>query len=1076
MWRLHLALLCLASGATAQVYTASVSGVVQDTTGAVVQGASITLTHLETQQVRTSASNDSGVFAFPSLPVGPYQLEASKSGFAAYRRTGIVLTVGQAASIPVTLQLGDVTQAVTVSADVSLVHTSESTVSRLVDERQVEGLPLNGRNPAALVFLAPGVSNPVQNVPVLNTGSPILQNSLVYPTSIAPTINGVRGGGVYFSLDGANNIDPYQVVGGPFPNPDATQEFSVLTSTYGARYVSAPGGAVNIVTKSGTNEFHGSVFEFLRNGAMNARNFFAAKQDLLKRNQFGFTAGAPVRKNKLFLFGSYQRMFLRDEVGGLVSFVPNAAERSGDFSGRTTPIRDPETNQPFPGNRIPTTRFDPVIAKLLDFIPVPPASDGRIVYSRPVVQDEHQFVIKSDYVRGAHRMFGRYLFADYAWDGVAIPNKNILASFRGQTHRWNNAAFGHTYASASLVSDFRFAYVRDNSVTFAGEDQVSLQSLGAKLTTPQYPTIQSLGVTGFFSILPGNFNGWPRDNYDIAEHVTMIRGRHEISFGAEIQRIFTRLLTDNQQNFNTTFGGGITGNALSDLLLGRATSANQSDGIFIDTKGVLWGFYGEDKWRASQKLTLTLGLRWDPYWPFQGLNGRMQCFRPGVKSQQYVNAPEGLTYPGDPGCASAGTSSNIATIQPRFGFAYQLDNNAATVLRCGYGLHTQQMQTAYFLGFGRVQPFVRTFTLLAPPSIVDPWSTFPGGNPFASGFKLDLEPRAKDAPFINPGVANTLAPSLHLAYVQQWSLTLERAIGQSDVVEASYVGSKGTRLSLVADYNQPVYIPGQSTAANQQQRRPYPLIGQVNGMRDDGNSTYHSLQVTARHRARGGVTFTSNFTYSKSIDYTSSPANILLTGGGLIPDPSNPRLRRGRADFDIPYSWRTSFVWDIPTGKGRKGAAKLALSDWQLNGLFALDSGFPISAAAPFNASLTGNGLDNADLVAGAQVEITGDRSRNEKINRWFNTDAFVVNRAGTFGDSGRNIIDSQALVNFDFALVKGFVFTEQLRAMFRAEFFNLFNTPQFLPPGNALGSATFAKVTAARDPRILQLSMKLSW
>jgi hypothetical protein len=370
---------------------------------------------------------------------------------------------------------------------------------------------------------------------------------------------------------------------------------------------------------------------------------------------------------------------------------------------------------------------------------------------------------------------------------------------------------------------------------------------------------------------------------------------------------------------------------------------------------------------------------------------------------------------------------------------------------------------------------VRSFSLISPPSIADPWSTFPGGNPFAGGFKLDNDPRPKDAPFINPAVANTLAPNLHLPYIQQWSFTLERSLSANDVVELSYVGTKGTRLSLAADYNQPVYIPGQSTQSNAQQRRPYPLISTIVGMRDDGNSSYNALQITGRHRARGGLTFTSNFTYSKSLDYTSSPANILLTSGGLIPDPNNPRLRRGRSDFDIPYSWRTSFVWAVPYAKHETGLARL-ISDWELNGLFAIESGFPFSVSAPFNNSLTGNGLDLADLVPGQKATLAGGRSRNDKVNQWFNTAAFTANQAGTFGTSGRNIINSPALLNFDFALVKPFPIGDRFRVLFRSEFFNLFNTPQFLPPGNSLGSATFGKITSARDPRILQLSLKLSW
>jgi len=1032
---------------------------------------------VETDRNRTTTSNESGIFAFPTLPVGRYTLNISKEGFSAYTQNGIVINVSQTASMPVTLKVGSIQESVTVTEETAMVNTTDSVLSRLVDQKQVEGLPLNGRNPANLVFLAPGVSNPVQNVPTLNTGSPVLQNSLVYPTAIAPTVNGVRGGGVYFSLDGANNIDPYQVTGGPFPNPDATLEFSVVTNAYGARYVSAPGGVVSIVTKSGTNQFHGSLFHFFRNGEMNARNFFAARQDLLKRNQFGFTAGMPIVKNKLFVFGSYQRMILRDQVGGQIAFVPNAAERAGDFSGRSAAIRDPDTSAPFAGNRIPATRLDPVIQRLNAFVPLPQTADGRIVFSRPVQQNEHQPVVKVDYVLSdSQRLFGRYLYSNFDWDGVAIPNNNILASFRGQTHRWDSAVFGHTLARSAWVNDFRFAFIRNNSSTFAGQNTVSLQNLGARLTPGQFPTIQSLAVTGFFTVAPGNFNAWPRDNYDIANHVTWVKGRHEVSLGAEVQRIFTRLLTDNGQNIGATFGTAATGFALSDYMLGRPGNLNQSDGISIDVKGTLWGFYVEDKIRVSQRLNLTAGLRWDPYWPFQGQNGRMQCFRPGLRSQVFTNAPVGLVYPGDPGCNAAGTSSNLATIQPRVGLAYKLDKEGKTVVRAGYGLYTQQPQTAGFLAFGRVQPFVRSFNIVNPPSIADPWSTFPGGNPFASGFRLDA-PVNRDAPFINPGIANTFAPIMRLTYIQQWNVTLERALTRNDVLQVSYVGTKGTRLSLVADYNQPVFIPGQSTQANSQARRPIQQIAQLNGTRDDGNSNYNALQVSLRHRARAGLSLAANMTWSKSIDYTSSPANVLLTGGGIIPDPGNPRLRRGPSDFDTPVSVRGSFVWDIPYGKSLRGAAAHLLAGWQINGLATWDSsGFPISVTAPFNNSLTGLGQDFADYVGGQPLRVGEGATRNDRLNRWFNTAAFVPNAIGTYGNAGRNIIYSPGTVNFDFAVVKNFRVTERIGTLFRTEFFNMFNTPNFLPPGNALGAPTLGRITAARDPRILQLSLKVNW
>ncbi|MCI0628865.1 MAG: carboxypeptidase regulatory-like domain-containing protein [Acidobacteria bacterium] len=1062
----------------AQVSTASITGVVRDPSGAVVPGAQVTVTQTETQLSRATTTDSDGSFTFTTLPVGSYKLEASMTGFALHRQTGIVLTVGQIVSLPVALQLGQIEQTTTVSAEVLMVNTSDSTLSRLVDESQVEGLPLNGRQPAELVFLAPGSSNPVQNIPTQNTGHPVLQNSLVHPREIAPSLNGVRGNGVNFSLDGANNIDTYQVTGGPFPNPDATQEFSVVTSTYGARYVSAPGGAVNIVTKSGTNELHGNLWEFHRNGVMNARNFFADRHDDLKRNQFGFTAGGPIVKNHLFVFGSYEGMRLRDEVRGLTAFVPTDAQRVGDFSAVPTPLRDPVTGTPYPNNQIPLAQFNPVTRGLLPFLPRSSAPDGRIQFTRRIAQNDDQFVIRTDYSRDKHLFFGRYFLDDFSWDPLGIEDGNLLKSFRGQLHRWQNAALGHTYSASSFVSEFRLSYTRNSSTTVAGQSDLTLPGLGAKgFPVGQFPTIQFLQVQGFFQIDPGNFNGFPRDTWSLAEHIGLQRSRHQMSFGTEIQYLRAKLLTDNVQNPGSVFAGALSGHAVSDFLLGRPLVFLQSDGIFVRARGSLWGFYGEDKIRVNSKLTLTTGLRWDPYWPFRARFGRIQCFRPGQKSTVFANAPEGLVFEGDPNCNSSGTKSNLGNIQPRLGIAYSLDDRGRTVIRSGYGLYTMQFPMFSFLGFGFGQPYSRLFQLIAPGLLSDPWANFPGGSPFANGFQLDDEARPRDVRFILPVRAGSITPNLHLGYVQQWNFTLEHALNASTVVQASYVGTKGTRLSVGADENQAVFIPGQSSLGNVQQRRPFKDIAQAIVLRDDGNSNYNAFQLSVRYRTKGNLTLDSAFTAGKSIDYVSANANLILSGGpNQVPVPSNPRLRRGLSDFDLSHSWRTSFVWQIPFAKQASALAKAFLSRWQVSGIWILDAGQPFSIGALGGNSLSGNNLDHADLAPGVSAFLSTNRPRGEVINQYFNTSAFVSNAIGTFGTTGRNILRSPGLTNLDFGVTKTIPFSDRYQAVFRAEFFNLTNTPHFLPPVNAVGTPTFGRILTARDPRILQFGLKFFW
>lgn len=1105
-----IALLLAGERATAQVSTGSIEGTVNDSSGAVISGAQIKVTQTDTDITHSTVSGDDGSFTVPLLPVGSYSIDVEYTGFAPYDQSGIVLTVGQVAAVNISLKPGSASQTVTVEANAQIVETTQSSSSSLVNEQQVVGLPLNGRNPASLVFLTGGTTNPVQNIPESNTGNAVLQNSLVYPSETAPTLHGIRGGGVYFSLDGANNMDTYQVTGGPFPNPDAVEEFGVVSGNYGAQYVSAPGGAVNIVTKSGTNQIHGALFEFVRNGYFNARNFFSNQPDALKRNQFGATLGAPIIRNRWFIFGSYQGTRLSDKLAGLTATVPTMAQRGGDFSSLLTgskPIQltDPFTSQPIPGDKMTPGMLDPVTQALLKYIPPPdPSIVGKpynFVYSSPISQTENQYVVKSDYNLGSHHIFGRYFRDQFNWTPNGIPSGDILASYRAQNHTWDNATFGDTWVRSNWVMDSRFTFVRDNSITDAGENSVDLGSLGAKNFTPgQFPTIQSLSVSGDFSIVPGNYNGFPRHTYVVSEDVNFLRGRNHVSFGADVQHVYTLLRTDNQQNATVGFSGTFSGNALADYMLGAIGSFTQSDGIDVAASGTLPGFYGQDVFQASRRLTLTLGLRWDPYLPFKSQGNRMMCWQPGVQSKVFINAPTGLTFPGDPRCNSAGVNASYWSIgdwEPRFGFALRLDSAGKTVLRGGYGVYSTQYPMFSFLGFGLVQPFLRSISNTnAPIHVSDPWSTFPGGNPFANGFELNLGQRAANAPFINPALAVTSNPGFARAYVQQWSLILERALATNDAVTLSYFGTKGTHLSLIQDDNQPVYVAGVagtsrsvgqygttaagqscSTQGNSQSRRPYPLIGPIRAEFSGGNSIYNGLELEYRHRFSAGVTLSSALTYSRSIDDNSSPANVILVGGSFVPVPNNSSFLRGPSDFNQPYTWRTSGVWAIPFGKDLKGVGGVLASGWQLSGILTRESGLPYSVGALTNPCLCGEPSQLANLVPGVPrtIDISADTAALKGLPI-INVNAFAVPPAGQFGNSGRNSLYAPGLTNLDFSLGKEFTLTERLRFQFRSEFFNALNHPQFLPPsaGVPLPSTVFGTLGSARDPRILQFSGKL--
>jgi hypothetical protein len=1090
--------------------TASVAGTVRDSSGAVVPGAQIVITQTDTGFSKTAVTAGDGSFAFPVLPVGPYRLEVKMEGFAGYKQTGIVLTVNQAAQFSVTLQPGGLKQAIEVKASVSPVDTTTGTLSQLVDQRQIVELPLNGRNPAGLVLLALGVSNPA-----LGTGGnsgpngPGVALQFTYPAGVGgsieqqgaliPAVNGIRSGGVYFSLDGANNEDAYAVTGGPFPNPDAVQEFRVLTNGYGAEYVSAPGGAVNIVTKSGTNEFHGDIFEFLRNGALNAHNFFAAKQDNIHRHQFGGTAGGPIRKDKLFIFGSYQRTTLRSSTGGDIQFVPTEAQRAGNFSATPNQLHNPFTGAPYPGNQIPLTDFSPVTSKLLAMLPHSSAPDGRVEVVHPTSIDEDQGAAKVDYLLGKHSFVARYFVTDSRT--AMAPLSNNLLQVSGPTNvRWQDAMLGYNYVGGNVVNEARFTFQRNSYNTFTGLPE-SFKSLGANVTQSQNPFIEFMQVAGFFTIPGGSFNGFPRQAFTASDRLSIIRGRHLVSLGGEVTRLEANEHTDHLQSGIAVWAPlppfppvppflfFTSGNPVSDFLLGKPVAFAQGDGLLARARGTLWGFYGSDQIRVFPRFTLTLGLRWDPYWPFHTLHGRATCFRPGQKSTVFTNAPTGLLFPGDPTCDnSGGIQPDLHTFQPRISFAYSADQKGRTSIRGGYGIYAMQFPMQSFLPFAAQPPYIRTIFRMFPPSLSNPWAGFPGGDPFAAGFLADDQPRPSNVAF-PLSQASVFNPNFKLASIQQWNLTLEHLFPGSTIARASYVGTKGTHLSVDREANAAVYIPGLcgsppspcSTSQNTDSRRPFQGLQSVLDGESVGNSSYNALQLSVERRMSASLTISSNYTWGKSIDTVSSNANGTLHAGfNTVADPFNLGAYRGLSDFDLRNSFSTSFVWQLPSSKSDSFIPKHVLSHWQATGIWIWQSGEPFSVYSGVDNSLSGVGLDFADLVPGVSPFLNPDRPRSQVVSQSFNIAAFKQNALGTFGNSGRNILSGPGYNNLDFAVMKMIPLNhERYRLTLRGEFFNITNTPHFTAPngaGGGISTPQAAVITHARDPRIVQLALKFNW
>jgi hypothetical protein len=1042
----------------AQTATARVNGSVVDPSSALVPGAKVTATENATGVISTTTTNGDGIFAFPSLAVGSYTVGVDAQGFQLYRQTGLALTVGQDLNLKISLTIGASDQVITVDAAAVAVDSNTPTEQATIEEKVVRDLPLNGRNPASLMYTVAGTTNAL-----LNGGNGrVSEGDAQSPQESAPTVRGSRPGGTYFSLDGTNNTDPFSVIGGPFPNPDATGQFSVVTGTYGARYVSAPGGAINIVTKAGTNDIHGSVFEFIRNGYFNARNALSTAPDILKRNQFGFAVGAPILKNRLFAFASYQGTITHNNQTS-TTYVPTAQQREGNFG----------TFQ------IPSSMLSPAIQKILPLFPLGDPNTGFISYQSPANTDDKQATAKIDYTVHNHNLFARGFYDRYVLEEAGPTASALILPVKGGTIQpWLSLAAGDTWTKSSWVFDSRASYLNTSSSGIFPPPEFGFDKMGIN-------NMSGVGYSLLFVI--GGFIGqggggadtrqdFPRKVWELSESVSALKGKHQFSFGANYRRIS---LNENQNAGNNPVGvfvgvnslldgafgiiPGATFNAMADFMMGAPYIFIQKDGIFSNVTGNLLGFYGEDNVRVTDRLTATVGLRWDPYLPYTPVNQRITCFVLGQQSKVFTNASPGLVFPGDPGCPHNGIQRTLAEFEPSAGLAYRLDNKGQSVVRAGYGRYDLQLPLNTYDTFS-ASPYTRSFQLQQPfLRLDDLWASAGMANPFASGFQGASYNPPSTVTFPGGQALYTFASDFHPAYIQQWSLSLQQLISRSDSLELAYVGTAGVHLTIDANLNTPVYIPGASSTANEQQRRPHQKFTDIHDLTSAGTSSYNGVDVVYHHQSKTMVV-NSAFTWSKSLD------NVSVSGfpGLNVQSPNlNHNFRRGRSDYDQNFTFRNTVVWTSPELSKASWLLRAGAGSWQLSGLLTLDAGQPFSVTDGADNSYTGAGLDLADRVPNVSVYKDG------RLNRA----AFVDNAPGTFGNSGRNAFRGPSVKDIDIAVMKNLPTWERLHSVFRAEAFNLFNHPNYGPPNASYSTpVSFGQNSFARDPRILQFSLKLSF
>jgi hypothetical protein len=1073
-----ITLLCPIGLRAQAVANAEIHGVITDVSGAFVPGAQVRATQTDTGYVRTTVSGSDGSYALPNLPVGPYRLEADANSFSKYVQSGITLQVGNNVQINVVLQVGGVTQEISISSDAAMFETQNTAVADVIDQKRIISLPLNGRQATDLIILAGGAA-------VAPSAAGRFITTHDYPTSVGVSVAGGQANANNYLLDGADHRDTHSNVNLPFPFPDALQEFSVETGGLSARSGLQAGALVNVVTKSGTNQFHGTLFEFVRNGNFNARNSFAGTQDSLRRNQFGGVIGGPIKKDRVFFFAGYQGTRERTAPPQSLAFVPTQGTLNGDFSalasaacqssGVARTILDPVTRTPFPNNQIPTARFSAPAVALLKYLPTSTDPCGRLTYAIPNPNNENQIVTRGDWQQSSkHSLFGRYFVADFS--NPPLFDGNLLNTTRaGLKMRSQAAVIGSQYTiSPTLTNSLHFTYSRLAVNRGVASGIPSPVSVGVNMTNI-HPGYIDLAVSNHFS-MGGGSNApsiFHRNQYQLSDDVDWIRDRHHFSFG--LSYIPVQMNERNVQRGNGTFSfnGSITNEAFADYLLGRPNSVIQQSLAEIGLRQKYIGLYFQDDIKLSPRLNVHFGIRWEPSLPEHDVAGRgntfsMPAYLAGQKSGLYNNSPAGLLFYGDPGVPQAYANSRYLDFAPRFGLAWDPTGSGKMSVRASYGIFLDTPESFTARDWANASPWGNQINLTAPAGgFADPYNGYPGGNPFPFPY-----PPTKNAPFPQQGAYINFPLDLHHPYTQKWTLSIQRQLTKDWLVSASYIGDKGTHYRSSIEGNPGLPAPG-ATLANLNQRRLLSVLNPTQGayysaitQMDDGvNTIYNGLKLSLQHRFAQHYTVMTSYTWSHCLQ-SAEPIGNRLTGN-QYQNPFNRDADRGACDHDLRHNFVGTFIYETPGMQNP--AVNALLSGWQLSFLLSRHSGFPFTVRTGVDASLSGNGQDRPNVVGSPYI-------RDAASLRWVDPKAFAANTAGTFGNSGYNALIGPGFFNADTSVNRTFRIRERQRIEMRFEFFNVLNHTNFNAPQASLSSATFGRIQSSLDPRIIQLAAKFAF
>ena len=1074
----------LARDAHAQVTTATIVGDVTDSSGGALPGVTVTARNVDTGFARTVPSNEVGAYRLEFLPIGSYVVEASLDGFKSFSRPGIVLNVNDSISVDIALEVGGVSETVTVEAATPMVNTVTADISKTIDDAAIQTLPLVDRNVYTLLDLTPGVQS--NNNGVASASVTTSSLSLGFPEQ-RTLINGGADGGtgsVNYYLDGGINMTALRNTGNILPNPDAIQEFKVQTNSYNAEYGRFSSGIINVITKAGTNRFRGSAFEYTRDGKLNAKEWGSQLETPpLKRNQFGGTLGGPIATDRTFFFTSYSGLRQTTQTFLNTAIVPTPLERTGNFSASRTIPTDPATGLPFVCNGVTGVicpdRIDRVAQRIInDYIPTSNVAGGIWQGYVPSPYDTDEFLVKVDHqLNAAHRLSGSY-FITTGDNTVRAGTGNL--PWASQQFSWtqHNVNVSDTWViDSSKINQAWFSFNRN----FGGRINVpdtSLTDLGSSAIIQGVPSLPQITVSGYFTL--SNAIGGPKaggDFFSVRDVFSWTKSKHAIKLGGEISynETIQDTLLNNYGVF--TFNNSVTRNALADFMLGIPSAVTQDAPVRALWNSWYVAAFAQDDYRIGSRVTLNLGLRWDVQTPGTDPENRFVTYVPGVKSTVNAAAPIGQLFYGDPGVERGVIPVSWNHISPRVGVVWDPFGDGKTSIRAAGGVFYGSISGNEWNTMTNFQPWstrltftnvnTRTTATGEPlgASLTNPYNNYPGGTPFPYNGSYTVG-----------GGMFGVDLGFEWPYSYQTNVGIQRQLTNTLSVGAAYVGTFSRRLPFGRDVNYPVVTPtATNSGASVLARRPNPAFGAVTMLDSDQYSDYNGLQITFAQRPWHRISFTGSYVLSKTM--TSAQLMNNTTQGGAQ-NFSRLQDEYGRADTDQRHVFSTSVNWEIDYYDGPSALWRGLLNGWRISPIIKLRSGLPFTVTnGNVDANLDGSTNDRAQLVGDPHID-------DPTAAQWFNTAAFVQNKivtgVATNGNSPRNLLDGPGYRVVDLAISRDFRLPRRMKLTFRGEATNAFNIVNLGQPGASVPSGTtsttFGVIRSANAMRRIQLGVRLTF